>query len=337
MVYRSWRSLYLLVHSSWRLTQLGEYRLRGRKGYPLGALWRAYLVTFILNLPHTNGLIRCLQQYPELRRLCGFEQLPHRTTFNRFINRLSYHRDLVDDCLRDLTAQLSRILPDFGQNVAVDSTVVETYSNPNRKQISDPDATWTGKAKMKEGKEVTEWYFGYKYHALVDATHGIPITGVTTTASVPDTSELTSLLDKARAEHDWFGPQYVIADKGYDSETNHRAVMERNATPIIAIRRASKGDRRLHEGIYTQEGRPNVHRDGTDGVTSAQTRSAATCSGARRRAATCGAGRASGTAMMRNGSTGRTTPGCSGRCRAGARLGRSCTGCVRASSGSSRA
>ena len=32
--------------------------------------------------------------------------------------------------------------------------------------------------------------------------------------------------------------------------------MERNATPIIAIRRASKGDRRLHEGIYTQEGRP---------------------------------------------------------------------------------
>ena len=61
------------------LRQLGQYRLRGRKGYSLDALWRAYLVTFILNLPHTNGLIRCLQQYPELRRLCGFEQLPHRT------------------------------------------------------------------------------------------------------------------------------------------------------------------------------------------------------------------------------------------------------------------
>ena len=54
------------------LARLQEYRWTGRQGYSLRALWRAYLGSFILNLPHTNALIRRLEDDADFRRLCGF-------------------------------------------------------------------------------------------------------------------------------------------------------------------------------------------------------------------------------------------------------------------------
>ena len=41
--------------------RLQEYRPTGRQGYPLKALWRAYVGSFVLNLAHTNALIRRLE------------------------------------------------------------------------------------------------------------------------------------------------------------------------------------------------------------------------------------------------------------------------------------
>ena len=161
----------------------------------MSSLWHAYLASFVLSLPHTNALIRRLQDDAELRLLCGLNSpLPHRTTFNRFIKRLADHRDLVEECLADLTDRLAETLPDFGKKVAIDSTVVRTHSNPNRKHVSDPEASWTKKhsADSKDGED--EWYFGYKYHAVVDAVYGLPITGFTTTASRSDSPELPRLV-----------------------------------------------------------------------------------------------------------------------------------------------
>ena len=196
------------------LRRLQAYRLTGRPGYPISALWRAYVASFVLNLPSTNALIRRVQEDVELRRICGFHAIPHRTTFNRFISRLRDHQDLVDECLAGLTDRLADNLPGFGERVAVDSTVVRTHSNPNRRIVSDQEASWTAKnvAGAKGGKK--EWRFGYKYHAVVDATYGIPITGFTTTAKRNDSPELPRLLAQAASAHDWFAPRYVMADRG---------------------------------------------------------------------------------------------------------------------------
>ena len=237
------------------LEKLASYRRVGRKGHPLVALWRAYLASFALNLPSTNALIRRLEDDVELRVLCGFGQvLPHRTTFNHFISRLSYHRDLVEDCITALTGQLADELPGFGEKVAVDSTVVYTHSNPNRKVVSDPEASWTKKHSVKAKGEKDEWHFGYKYHLAADATYGLPITGFTTTAKRSDSPELPNLLEKSESDRRWFAPRYVNADKGYDAIKNHRVVLSRNAIPIIAIRNMPKG--KLREGIYTNDGTP---------------------------------------------------------------------------------
>ena len=140
------------IDSTALIERLEIYRPVGRKGYPLKALWRAYAASFVLNLPNMNTLIRRLNEDRALRKLCGFgNQLPHRTTFNRFRNRVSEHLDLVEASLRTLTDELKgdKRLKGFGQAVAVDSTTVKTHSNPSRKVVSDEEATWTAKTSDK--------------------------------------------------------------------------------------------------------------------------------------------------------------------------------------------
>ena len=247
------------------MERLMDYRRRvGRRGYPLRALWRAYLATFILNLSSTNALIRRLQDDTPLRVACGFKRLPlpHRTTFNRFISRLADHQDLVDLALTGLTNQLQLELPGFGEEVAVDSTNVRTHSNPDRSPLSDTEASWTGITTVT-GRKKPEWHFGYKYHALADANYGVPITGYVTTASQSDFHTLPVLMDKASAEHEWFAPKYVMADKGYDSLANHEDVLRRRAIPVIALRapagrntETGRLGQKLFEGIYTTDGVP---------------------------------------------------------------------------------
>ena len=239
--------------------KIEDERFNGRHGYPPKVMWRAYLASFILGLPSTNTLIRRLEEDRGLRRTCGFgKTLPHRTTFNRFQDRLSRHQDLVDNCLADLAAQFREILPELGEKIAVDSTTVRSHSHPTRKskvtgEVSDLDASWTAKPSARRKSE-KDWSFGYKFHLVTDATHGIPLYGYTTTASRNDSPELPKMLDGAREKLAWLNPGYVMADRGYDSEKNHKAVLDRGAV-LIAPTRKPSGDR-LHEGIYTVEGVP---------------------------------------------------------------------------------
>ena len=238
-----------------RLYRWTGSRWRGRSGYSVEALWRAVLLSYILNVPSTSAFIRRLQDDPRLRRVCGFQELPHRSTFSRFFSRVSQHTELVQIAIATATDRLRQYLPDLGDKVAVDSTVVRSHSNPNRRPISDPEAKWTAKNSTSPGaKNGKEWSFGYKLHMVADAEYGIPIWSFTTPANRTDTLELPTLLDGAASAHPWFHPAYVIADKGYDSQANHTAVVERGAAPVIHLRRLP--NRGLQDSIYTQEGIP---------------------------------------------------------------------------------
>lgn len=242
------------VDTSALIARLWAYRWNGRPGHSLTALWRAHLLRYLLNLPSINALILRLRDDPRLRRLCGFShQLPHRSTFNRFYSRLSHHQDLVEKALASITNQLQGLLPGFGEKIAVDSTNVPTYSSPRKPTISDSEASWTAKSKptAKSGKD---WHFGYKYHAVADAQYGLPIIGFTTTASRHDSPELPSLLDKASKTHAWFSPTYCMADKGYDAQQNHRAILDCGAIPILPIKSKKNGE--LYEGVYNNDGAP---------------------------------------------------------------------------------
>ena len=176
-------AIFASLDDSALLARLQEYRSTGRPGYPLKVLWRAYVGSFVLNLPHTNALIRRLEDDDGFRHLCGFGTLPHRTTFNRFIIRLSNHSDLVELCFAQLTGEIKALLPDLGKETAVDATAVRSHCNPNRKPISDPQASWTAKNSTQAKSGGTEWRHGYKVHMVADANYGLPLAHVVTTAS----------------------------------------------------------------------------------------------------------------------------------------------------------
>ena len=236
------------------LARLWVYRINGRPGWPLRPLWRAYVASFFLHMNSTNDLIRRLEQDAELRGVCGFgDVLPHRTTFNRFIARLSRHGDLVEQIIVAATGELRAQLPDLGDEVAIDSTTVYTHANPNRTPRSDPDASWTAKnsSSAPSGKE---WRYGYKLHMAVDANHGIPLAVHVTTASRNDSPELPPLVDRMGELLPWCQPRYAMADRGYDAKANYLHLYERGTIPIILTRK--NANNRLYEGIYTKEGVP---------------------------------------------------------------------------------
>ena len=247
-------SVFSSLDDSALLARLQEYRPTGRQGYPLKALWRAYVGSFVLNLAHTNALIRRLEDDADFRTLCGFGDLPHRRTFNRFIRRLSHHADLVEATFADLTHQLKTLVPGLGREVAVDATTVRSHCNPNRKRISDPEASWTAKNSARAKTGGKEWHHGYKVHMVADANYGVPLAHVVTTAKRNDSPELPAVIARAEALYAWFKPSAVIADRGYDSTANHKHLHGNGILPVIHIRR--KADAALYDGIYTEQGVP---------------------------------------------------------------------------------
>ncbi len=232
---------------------LWAIRKNHRPGYPLKAMWRAYIASFMLNMAHTNELKRRLDAELELRRLCGFvDGVPARSTFNRFIKSVSKHNDLVESIFVRLTDQVRDYLPGLGKTVAVDATTVRSHCNPNRKRgkPSDPEASLTRKnsARAQGGKE---WQFGFKAHMVACAKYGLPLALIVTTASQNDSPMLPKVIDHARATLSCMKPKVIIADRGYDSLANHNYAVGLGAIPIIHIRRLAK-----QKGIHTAKGVP---------------------------------------------------------------------------------
>ena len=261
--YAELQQILLALDDDALLERLRAYRSTGRSGWPLRALWSAYIASFHLDLDSINALIRRLEDDPGLRATCGFgEQLPHRTTFNRFVARLSNHPDLLARCIDGMTTTFQDLLPCFGQEVAIDSTDIATYSNPNKKSkvtgdVSDPEARWGVKhsARAKD-QEKTEYFFGYKLHALVDANYEIPISFRITSGNSSDSPELRTLMDQAFADLGWFQPKSAMADRGYDALANFEYLwLDHQVDPVIHIRRPTAKDG-LYDGLFNGDSRP---------------------------------------------------------------------------------
>ena len=257
------------------LERLAQYRKTGRPGFSPQAMFRAYLARFLLGIRYANAFLERLGADPRLRALCGFgDAAPSESAFSRFIKRLSQHQDLVDAAIASVAARLPDELerlrqdgvvpadaPTLGEIVAIDSTDIAAYANPNRATVRDPDARWgrrTAKAGGKAGnngkKEKTESFFGYKHHLLADAYYGLPLGGITLPANAADSPQLPNVLAQAQARHPWLSPRYLLADKGYDARSNFRLLAGRGITPVIAVRKPVNETR--YDGIYTAAGLP---------------------------------------------------------------------------------
>ena len=146
-------------------------------------------------------------------------------------------------------------MPPLGAVLAVDSTLFESYANPKRPIISDPDARWGVKHSSRAKEGDTEWGFGYKMHMVSDATHGIPLAFTVTPANVNDSPELRIVTQETLDKYPWMEPGVFLADRGYDSQKNHRFLLKRDIIPVIHMRKPTASDG-LYDGIYNAEGKP---------------------------------------------------------------------------------
>jgi IS5 family transposase len=94
--------------------------------------------------------------------------------------------------------------------VIVDSTpLVDLY---------DMEAGWGHTSRGK--------FRGFKLHAVVNQL-GLPLRAIVTSGNRYDSPFLPGLIEDLEAD-------YVLADAGYDSKTNYRAVKAIDAEPVIA-------------------------------------------------------------------------------------------------------
>jgi hypothetical protein len=231
-----------LVNNEFRYN-LHRVRRHVGAGYLMEQLWKAYMISFILDMDCTNDLVRKLEENPSFADICGFDMdkpLPSRWTFDRFIISLAEHLELVERLLGKAVDQLHQQLPDFGATVAIDSTPVRSHSNPGRRLRSDSEAGFI----VKEGIPHKVWKWGYKLHLLVDTTWELPIACDVTLARESDVAHLIPLIDKAKQRFDWFRPWHVVADKGYDAGYNYKAIHDIGAIPIIKMIEKQQSDSR---------------------------------------------------------------------------------------------
>ncbi len=243
---------------------LQRARMNGRPGYPCRSMWRAWLCKYILNIRYNVDLIERLRRSPKLRQICGFDgMVPSESTFSRFFSRLTDYQDLVDKIMATITDRLREKLPNFGRIIAADATVFETYGNPERKTVKgdpcgDMDAAWGYKNSVRtKDKEDIEWCFGYRMHAIADATYGLPLGFILTPANASENPLLRDVIRAAQKSHRWLKPRVLIADKGYDSSKNHRFLLRRKIAPVIHLKKQRyNADSPLHKGLYTDNGQP---------------------------------------------------------------------------------
>ena len=239
----------------------------------------------IKGVTNLTALVDALREDASLREICGLTDLvPSRSTFIRTLEILEQEDAWVvlEEVKHQAVDDRQAGDPEFGRCVAVDSTVIPAYCNPNRRTArfraegcdpetcvwcrkcrgdpkrcacarSDPEASWIKKYDARAPKGYI-WVWGYKYHMLVDVETGDEIVGILTNGRTGDSPLLRKLILLAEARFPWFAPDLLLADRGYDSRKNVRFLNDRGIHTVIPKRELGAG--RFHHQVYNHQGVP---------------------------------------------------------------------------------
>jgi len=182
-----------------------EPKRRGNPGYgPLRAL-RILVYARLKGFENDTRVVEHLKKHSTAARTLGLCKVPNRTTVGRWWRR---YLNLLEETFKTISGMLQLMSPTTF--LIVDSTpLVDLY---------DMEAGWGHTSRGK--------FRGFKLHAAVNQL-GLPLRAVVTSGNRYDSQFLPGLIDDLEAD-------YVLADAGYDSKTNNKAVKAINAEPIIA-------------------------------------------------------------------------------------------------------
>jgi transposase len=127
-------------------------------------------------------------------------------------------------------------------DVAIDSSDLPAYANgqrflskdgPERERYSDADASWGHRSAVSTRKG--GGFYGYKLHAAVCASTGLPLAWRIEAARRNDGPFAAPILDAVVARG--FKPVTCALDKGYDAAPIHDAFGERGCVAVIPLKR----------------------------------------------------------------------------------------------------
>jgi hypothetical protein len=246
---------------------VGRVHWLGRKPKDRKALARSFVAKAFYNTPTTGALRERLKRDKTFRRLCGWEckyQVPSESTFSRAFEEFAnseladrVHEALVKDYVGD----------DAVWHVSRDSTAIEAREKPAKKikAVASKEKCKRGRPKKGEARPVPEkkrlekqreWsleeclrdlpracdvgtkkdskgyktsWIGYKFNADV-ADGGIPLSGITTSASMHDSQAAIPLARMTAQRVESF---YDLMDAAYDAEPIRQTSLEMGHVPII--------------------------------------------------------------------------------------------------------
>jgi len=228
------------------IAELDETRWTGRPGYPLRAMVGMALAKSLYSIPTWTRTVALVREHAALREAIGGSgEPPSHWACYRFATKLRTYSDLLDACIARVLDRLHRENPEMGRDLAIDGSDLPAYANGQRfvskggrerERFSDPDASWGHRSAVSTRKG--GGYYGYKVHAAVCASSGLPLAWTVETASATETNFALPLIDTVRARG--FAVRTAIMDKGYDNGPIHDGCMERDVAPVTALRETGR-------------------------------------------------------------------------------------------------
>ncbi len=247
------------------------YYTTGRRGYDLDVLFIVHICRYLLDVERMSEWLIELVDNPVLAEICGVRgNVPSEATMSRFNKKLSNIQAEYDAFVNRLVEAIANRInelhnidperyPPVAAQVAIDATAINAWSNvgnsPKERARQDKDSAWGMRhlASNPGGGMVS--FFGYKNHAIVDANYEFPIAWETTPGNRSDIKMLRPLYESAKASFQWFSPQYLSGDKGYDSKAMHRFLRKQGTEPLIAVKKPTAKDG-LYDGLFNEDGDP---------------------------------------------------------------------------------
>ena len=182
-----------------------EPKRRGNPGYGRLKALRVLVYARLKGLENDTRIIEHLKKHMWNARRLGLHNVPDRTTVGRWWRR---YFSLLEETFGKISGMLQLVTPNTF--IIADSTpLVDLY---------DMEARWgyTSRGKFR----------GFKLHAIVNQL-GLPLKAIITQGNRYDSPFLPKLIEDLEAD-------YVLADAGYDSKRNIKAVKAIGVQPVIA-------------------------------------------------------------------------------------------------------
>jgi hypothetical protein len=189
-----------------------EPKRAGNPGYGYLRAIRILVYARLKGLQNDTRITWHLKKHPSDAKTLGLHRIPDRTTIGRWWKR---YLNILEETFKKTTDMVQMLVPTT--HLIADSTpLVDLY---------DMEAKWGFSSRGP--------FKGFKLHVAVNQL-GLPLKAIVTSGNRFDSVFLPKLIEDLEAK-------FVLADAGYHSLENIKAVRAMGAVPIIAVNPRRKG------------------------------------------------------------------------------------------------